>query len=123
MKTSTLGAMLALLFLLLLIVNAPAHLLGRLLPEESLRMSGYSGTIWDGEVSNAAIRTEGGWVQLGKTRWSLAPLYLLLLSPQVDVDARWGQQRLSGKLRVFPSGDLRIRDLDASFSAALVTRP
>lgn len=122
MKKSTLGALLALLFLLLLLVNAPAHLLGRMLPEESLRLAGFSGTVWNGEASNAAVRTEGGWLQLGKTRWSLSPLSLLLLSPQLALESRWGQQRLSGKLRVFPSGKLRVSDLDASFSAALLRR-
>lgn len=114
--------MLALLFLLVLLVSAPAHLLGRLLPEDSVRISGISGTVWSGEASNAAVLTDGGWLQLGRTSWELSPLYLLLLSPAGDVESRWGQQRFQAKLRLSPSGKLRVRDLEASFSAALIKR-
>lgn len=122
MNRATIGALLALLFLLVLLVSAPAHLLARILPDTSVRMSGFSGTVWNGEASDVAVLTDAGWLQLGRTRWELSPLYLLLLSPAGDVESRWGQQRFQARLRLFPTGSMRVRDLEASFSAALMKR-
>ncbi len=114
------GAGLALLFFAILAVNAPAHLAGYMVNEDEVRLSGFSGTIWEGAASNAAIATEAGWVQLGQLRWSLSELYLLMLSPTADISSQWGQQRLQANVRVSPGGDIRIRGLDATFSAALI---
>lgn len=120
MKRVIPGAGLALLLLFVLVMTAPARLLGYLAPESQLRLSGFSGTIWDGAASNAAIATPQGWVQLGRTRWSLSPLYLLALMPTVDIQSEWGQQRIEANVRVYPSGDVLLRDVRSSFSASLV---
>jgi hypothetical protein len=116
------GVLLALLFLLVLIASAPARLVGYVLPQDSIRVAGLSGSLWRGEASNAAIMTNSGWLQLGRTHWDLSPFYLLLLSPTVDIESSWGQQRLQARLRLFPSGTLRLSSVDASFSATLVRR-
>lgn len=114
------GSVLALLFFGTLAVNAPAHLAGHFLDENQVRLSGFSGTIWEGAASNAAVATDQGWVQLGQLRWSLSELYLLTLRPTADIRSQWGQQSLSANVRLYPSGDVRIRGLDANFSAALI---
>ena len=116
------GAALVLLFLLVLGSTAPAHLVGRALPADTIRLSGYSGTIWEGEASSASVVTDEGWVQLGRVQWSLSQLYLLLLSPTADIESNWGQQRLKANVRLRPSGDIQVRGLDSSFSAALIKR-
>ena len=116
------GSALALLFLLLLAVKAPAHLLGYVLDEDQVRLSGFSGTVWDGSASSAALATDQGWLQLGQLHWSLSELYMLLLSPTADIRAQWGQQQLAANVQLKPSGDIRVVGLDTRFSAALVKR-
>lgn len=122
MSRSVLGAALALLFLLVLAAKAPARLVGYLLPEDRVHLSGYSGTLWEGVASSAAVATDQGWIQLGRLKWSLSQLYLLLLSPAAQLESEWGQQRLRAHLTLYPSGNVRVLDLDSSFSAALLTR-
>jgi hypothetical protein len=117
-----LGVALALLFLFVLAAKAPARLVGYLLPEDSVHLSGYSGTLWEGVASTAAVATDQGWVQLGRLQWSLSQLYLLLLSPTAQLESEWGQQRFRAHLTLYPSGDIRVLNLDSSFSAALLTR-
>jgi hypothetical protein len=117
-----LGVALALLFLLVLAAKAPARLVGYLLPEDKVYLSGYSGTLWDGVASTAAVATNQGWVQLGRLQWSLSQLYLLLFSLSAQLESEWGQQRLRAHITLYPSGDIRVLNLDTSFSAALLTR-
>ena len=114
------GAALVLLFLLVLLARAPAHLAGHFLPQERIRLSGFSGTIWDGVAASSAVATDAGWIQLGRLRWSLSQLYLLILSPTAQLDSSWGQQRLRAHVQVSPGGNVRIRDLEGSFSAGLI---
>ena len=116
------GAALAALFLIVLAAKAPAHLMGHLLPEDSVRLSGFSGTIWEGVASSATVATDEGWLQLGRLQWSLSELFLLLLSPTADLESEWGQQRFRAHVRLYPSGDWRVRGLESSFSAALIKR-
>ncbi len=120
MKRVVLGASLALLFLFVLVMTAPARLVGYLVPEDQLRLSGFSGTIWEGTAGNAAIATPEGWVQLGRTRWSLSQIYLLALMPTVEIQSEWGQQQVRANIRVYPSGDILLRGVRTSFSASLV---
>ena len=110
------------LFFLLLALRAPAHLLGYALDEDRVRLSGFSGTIWTGRASTAAIALDEGWVQLGQVQWSLSELYMLLLTPTADIVTSWGQQRLKANVQVTPAGRIRLRGVDATFSAALVKR-
>ncbi len=120
MKRIFLGAALALLFLLVLLLTAPARLAGYLVPEDQVRLSGFSGTIWDGVASNAAVATPEGWLQLGRTRWSLSELYLLALMPTMDIETEWGQQRIYANVRVYPSGDILLRGVRMTISASLI---
>ena len=122
MSRTLLGVALALLFLLVLAAKAPARLVGYLLPDDRVHLSGYSGTVWEGVASSAAVATDQGWVQLGRLKWSLSQLYLLLLSPSAQLESEWGQQRLRAHVTLYPSGDIRVLGLDTSFSAALLTR-
>ncbi len=120
MKRILPGAGLVLLFLMVLVLTAPARLVGYLLPADQLRLSGFSGTLWEGVASNAAIATPQGWLQLGRTHWSLSQLYLLALMPTVEFRSEWGQQQIGANIRLYPSGDTLVRGLRASFSASLI---
>jgi len=112
--------LLALLFAAALLVSAPAHLLGRVLPPELVQMRGFEGTLWRGAAGQCLLRLPPGYLHLGAVRWSLAPLSLLTLAPRLTVESRWGDQLLSGELALRGLRDLDVADLEMQVSAALV---
>jgi len=120
MTSWRLAIALAGLLTLVLIVSAPARLLGYFLPADSLSVHGYSGTLWRGSVADLAVRLPDGWLQLGPTRWTLSPWSLLILSPRIKLDSEWGPQVIEADIALSPSGALRLRDSSATFSASLV---
>lgn len=105
--------------LALLAATVPARLLGYLLPP-SIQLSGMSGTIWQGHAARAHLYTQGKVLALGQLTWSLKPWSLLLLSPSVEVDASWGQQRLKGHGRVGLAGGITLRHVEANLDARLI---
>ena len=113
------AALLGLLFLILL-VTAPARLVGFMLPGQVVHLQGYSGSLWRGSAATTLLALDNGWLQLGQLRWSLSPLSLLILSPRLQFESEWGQQRATGDLSFSPGGALRIRDASANFSASLI---
>ncbi len=117
----TLAGLLALLFLLMLVVSAPARLLYLFVPSEQLLLQGLSGTVWRGIASSVQVRLPQGYFHLGRVQWRLRPLSLLTLSPRVEMESQWGNQSLSGDLVLRGQRDLDIRELDLQFDAALLT--
>ena len=117
-KTVVLG--LSALLLIVVIVNAPARLLGSLLPAEAAVLSGYSGGLWRGSASRCLIKVPGGYLHMGAVEWSLQPLSLLLLSPSLSISSRWGQQQVSGELTISGSRDVRLADFEANVSAGIL---
>lgn len=113
------AAVLVTAIVLLLLATVPARVLGYLLPP-TLQLGGFSGTLWQGQAARATVVTGGKVVHLGQVSWRLAPWSLLILSPSIDLDARWGQQRLQGNVRFGPGGGLTLRDIDVSADARLL---
>jgi hypothetical protein len=109
------GLVLALVLIVSLVSTAPARLLGALLPTESVVMQGFRGTLWQGSASRVLLQVGPGYLHLGAVEWSLRPLSLLLLSPHLEIESRWGRQFLAGEVIVRGA-----RDFDASFAAELV---
>ncbi len=107
-------------FLLILISIAPARLLGHMVPASQIYLQGFSGTIWQGRTSNAAIALAGGWFQLGEVEWSLSPWSLLWLSPRLSIESHWGAQRLETDLSIYPGGAITLHEINSNFSAGLV---
>lgn len=107
-------------FLVILLVTAPARLLDIFLPAGQLNLQGYQGTLWRGHASSSSLAVAGGWLQLGELEWKLSPLSLLILSPRVQIESRWGRQTVVADLQISPTGNLQLRDSSLSFSAALV---
>lgn len=105
---------------LLLLVSAPARLLNVWLPEQTLRLEGYSGSIWRGSASSALLAVDGGWLQLGELQWRLALRSLPLLSPRVEIQSSWGPQHLSANVQLYPNGSLRLHQASVSFDAGLI---
>lgn len=111
------------LLLVWVVVQLPARVVTPLLPP-TVSLEGVSGSIWDGSAARAQLRIQGKAFMLGRVQWQLSPLSLLLLTPQVDVAAQWGSQRLSGSVAVSPRGTVEARDLsinlDVRFSRHLL---
>ena len=120
MRWPRLAAAFSGIFLVVLLVTAPARLLDVFLPADQLSLQGYSGTLWQGRVSSASLAVAGGRLQLGELEWKLSPLSLLLLSPRIQFESRWGRQMVEADVRISAGGNLQLRDTSVSFSAALV---
>jgi len=120
MKRWHLGGILALVMTIALIYLAPARLLAVLLPGEQVLLQGYQGTLWRGSASRALVQVGTGYLHLGTVRWRLHPLSLLLLSPRLDIESKWGTQLISGELALRGGRDLDLRDFSANIAADLV---
>ncbi len=120
MSRITLGLVLVLLLLISLLLSAPARLVGLVIPAEQIAMQGFSGTLWRGSASRCLLRTESGLLHLGEVSWDLAPLSLLTFSPRLTLDARWGRQRISGRVVLRGDRDVDLHDFEATVAADLV---
>jgi general secretion pathway protein N len=107
--------------LTIVVATAPARLVALLVEPESLLLSGFHGTVWNGSAARAALATPAGPLQLGGVRWTLQPLSLLTLSPRVEIDARWGRQHLAMRVQTRADG-LELHDVDAALDARLVSQ-
>jgi general secretion pathway protein N len=114
------GAGLGALFLVCVIATAPARLLGKVLPSDSVIIQGFSGTIWRGAASRCLVAVGQGYIHLGELRWSLSPLSLLTLSPSGSLESSWGRQRLKTGIRLAGSDEIELSELDAAFSGQLL---
>lgn len=103
-----------------LLVNAPARLLARVLPQDQIIMQGFEGTLWRGSATRALIRLPAGFLHLGTVQWSLAPLSLLTLKPRVSLRSDWGSQNLEADLILKGTRDLVVQDLEARVDADLL---
>jgi hypothetical protein len=119
-STVRLAAVGGLLFLVLLIASAPAHLLGALISAERVVLSGYAGTLWRGSAARVLVATPGGWFHLGRVNWSLKPWSLLLFAPRLDIDASWGRQHIAGEIALAGGDAVTLREFEASLDASLV---
>jgi hypothetical protein len=114
------GLLCLVLLLLCLVLTAPAHLLGRLLPPGQLSAQGLSGSLWQGRASRVVLATDAGPLHLGEVDWRLRPWSLLTLAPRLAVDSRWGEQRLRTELVLYGADDIGLRDLSLTLDASLL---
>lgn len=113
-------AFLFLVFLVSVVVTAPARLLIQFLPDDQLLVQGVSGTLWQGTASRAMVKLPAGYLHLGRVSWSLQPASLLTFAPVVDVISQWGDQRVKGELQWHGAGSVTLRDFDATVEANLL---
>lgn len=114
------GALALVLLLVLLVCSAPAHLLLRVLANTPVTAQALQGTIWQGRAGRVLVATDAGLLHLGEVSWSLRPWSLLALAPRLDVNSRWGGQRLHAEVQIRGRSDLALENLDASFDAGLL---
>jgi len=114
------GVALAILFLVCLLTLAPARLVDSFLPGDKVIMQGYGGTVWRGSANRALLATGSGYIHLGRVHWSLSPLSLLTLSPEILVESSWGRQRISSGVRITGPEALQLTNLDVLISVQLL---
>jgi general secretion pathway protein N len=114
------GMALSGLLLVILLIFAPARLLGLFLPADVAVMQGFGGNLWRGSAARTVVAVGQHYVNLGSVEWQLAPLSLLTLAPTVTLESRWGKQILSGQITLRGRNSVDIKDLDATVSAQLV---
>jgi len=68
------------------------------------------------------LRLPQGYLQLGTVHWSLQPLSLLLLAPQLTLRSEWGNQTLTGELVLRGQRDLDVFNLEGQLAADLLSR-
>jgi general secretion pathway protein N len=116
------AAALALLFLVSLVMSAPARLLSHIVPAEQLLIGGLAGTVWQGSASSVLVRLPQGYLQLGAVQWSLQPLSLLLLAPHLTASSEWGDQTFSGELVLRGQRDFDVFNAEGQLAAGLLSR-
>ncbi|MCB1677117.1 MAG: type II secretion system protein N [Halioglobus sp.] len=114
-------AVLLLLFAVALAASAPAHLLNRLVPRDTLYLQGFAGSLWRGSASRCALRIgPSRYLQLGAVQWSLSPLSLLRLAPRIRVHSSWGPQQLVGIAVLRDARSMDLEQVEARVSADLL---
>jgi general secretion pathway protein N len=108
------------LFLILLLVTAPARLLGFLVPTDRVLLQGFNGSVWRGSVARCLILAGHGYVHLGSVSWQLSPLSLLTLTPSLVLSSEWGDQVISGRIAVRDVSNFDVQELEATISASLL---
>ncbi len=120
MSRSLAGLGLMILLLIALLASAPARLIVHLLPADAVIMQGVQGTLWSGQATRVLVASGSGYLHLGQMEWRLRPLSLLLFSPQLDLDSRWGLQRFAGSVKFGGSDVIELEDVDAVLDARLL---
>jgi len=114
------GIALALVLALSLIVNAPARLLGLVVPSEQVLLQGLAGTLWQGSASRCLLQLPQGYLHLGAVRWSLHPLSLVRFAPRLTLSSEWGEQVVGGDVVLRGASGVDLMDFEARASADLV---
>lgn len=117
MTRTRIGIAVSVLFLLILVIKAPARLIGHFIAPDVVVMQGYSGTIWRGRAARSSVAVGHGYLHLGAVRWKLSALSLLSLSPKVSLRSRWGAQTISGEVTYRDEQSFDLEDLEAKLSA------
>ena len=120
MSRTLAGLGLTVLLLLALLVSAPARLIIHLLPADAVIMQGVQGTLWRGQATRVLVASGSGYLHLGEIEWRLRPLSLLLFSPQLDLDSRWGLQRFTGSVFLGAGDVIELENVDALLDAGLL---
>lgn len=112
-------ALVVTLFIFFLIL-APARFLMVLMPGGFLQSAGViRGSLWEGNASSVVVSVNGNAIALGSVHWKIKPLSVLLLSPVMQIDSQWRQQRLFSEFQVAMSGNVQIDSLKLSVPAGI----
>lgn len=79
---------------------------------------GASGSIWSGSAANVIVKAAGQQQELGRTKWDLKGLPLMLGSLSMDITANNDQQNIEGHISVGMSGRISADKLSVSVPAS-----
>jgi general secretion pathway protein N len=85
-----------------------------------IAMNGVSGTLWSGRASLASIKVKGVDYSLGQLTWKLNTLSLFTLKPCAFITTQMDGQQFEGNVCVKGKAAVALKDVSATFPAALV---
>lgn len=88
--------------------------------DNTLAMSGVSGTVWEGRARMSSIEIDNQHYSLGVLRWQLSPLSLFGLRPCAQVEASLEGQHIEGLACAGLDGDLAVTNASVDAPASLV---
>lgn len=109
----------ALVLLAVVLMTAPARVVGLLLPD-SAKLTGFTGTLWDGSAARGTLRVAGQVLSMGRVSWRIHPWSVLGFRPRVELTSDWGGQRLGAVLRYGGPSSLDVDVLRAQFDVRFV---
>lgn len=101
------------------VATVPAVWLIRVLPFTSLA-SGFSGTVWTGQVADLIIVQDDEHFSLGQAAWRLEPLSLLTLMPCAQIEGGQSGQILTGRICWNRNQSIELHQAKLSVPAAVL---
>lgn len=115
------------ILLICILVEAPASLLVLGLQREipTLKVGSVSGSLWRGSAYSVSWpgTGQGRGVDLSRFSWKLKPWSLLLLSPAVELDAKYREQEFQGRVSTTLAGTWRLQEFNALLPAQALALP
>ena len=105
-------------FVVFVIVLVPASIVTSVIPDDTMKIGGISGTVWNGRARVIEVAN----VQLTGTRWELHPLHLLLGRLALTVETQMLGNSIDGEVRVGITGTTSVRNLNSVGPLGPVTR-
>ena len=111
-----------LLYLIFLLVTAPAFLLRPVLNQwlPQVQVSSLEGSLWQGSAVPVILQVNQAAVYLGRLDWQLDPWSLLRLQPRLQLQTRADTHQLETTLILDRTGLLTVRDTRFNFPIALL---
>ena len=98
----------AVLVIALLVIRAPASLLGNALPP-AVNVTGLAGTVWKGEAAYVEIPLQAKPFALGRTSWTLNPMGLFF-GDVIRLRSDWGSQTVDVSVSPALNGSFDVND-------------
>ena len=98
----------AVLVIALLVIRAPASLLGNALPP-AVNVTGLAGTVWKGEAAYVVIPLQAKPFALGRISWTLNPMGLFF-GDVIRLRSDWGSQTVDVSVSPALNGSFDVND-------------
>jgi len=108
------------IFLVLVVLRMPANIVSSQLPKYApqIKVSGVSGTVWDGHLNQAQVLVNGRPILLNNISWRINVLPLLLLKISGDIEVFREDQYLRTEFDVSQDKAIHLENLEARVNIA-----
>jgi len=96
-------------FIAFVLVALPARVITALLPADLIKISGISGTLWNGQARLIQVSN----VPLTATKWTLHPWQLVIGRLALSIETQCLGSAVSGDLRLGITGAITVSNVDA----------